>query len=146
MAEEEKTENAPEPAEEPTKSEGTPASEPAPEAPPPEVAPQASQDARNIAMLCHLLGLLTNFFGPLILWLIKKDDDAFIDKQGKEALNFQLTVLIAFVVSLILTLFCIGAFLIPIVLVLDIVFSIVACVKSSKGEDYRYPVSIRLIK
>jgi uncharacterized Tic20 family protein len=132
MAEEEKTENAPEPAQ---------------EAPPPEAAaPQASQDARNIAMLCHLLGLLTNFLGPLILWLIKKDDDAFIDKQGKEALNFQLTVLIASIVAGISVFLCIGAILIPVVLVCDIVFSIIACVKSSKGEDYRYPVSIRLIK
>ena len=43
-----------------------------------------SQDARNMAMLCHLLGLLTNFLGPLILWLIKKDSEPYIDEQGKE--------------------------------------------------------------
>jgi uncharacterized Tic20 family protein len=121
------------------------------EAAPPAEEPQAavgqvSQDAKNMGMLCHLLGLLTSFIGPLILWLIKKDDDPFIDSQGKEALNFQITVMIAGVVAGISSVICIGLVLAPAVIILDIVFSIIACVKSSKGEDYRYPVSIRLIK
>ena len=132
--------------------------EPAPEATPPageqtgqEKAPdqpqqEVSQDAKNMAMLCHLLGLLTNFIGPLVLWLVKKDDDPFIDRQGKEALNFQITVAIAGIVSGLLIAVCIGAILMPVVCVLDLVFSIIACVKSSKGEDYRYPVSIRFVK
>lgn len=108
--------------------------------------PDVSQDAKNLAMLCHLLGLITNFFGPLIIWLLKKEDDAFIDSNGKEALNFQLTVLFAFIASGILTFLCIGALLVPVVMVLDIVFSIIACVKASNGEDYRYPLCIRLVK
>ncbi len=105
-----------------------------------------SQDSRNMAMLCHLLGLLTNFVGPLILWLIKKDDDEFVDRQGKEALNFQITILLASIVSGLLTAVCIGVFLAIAVGVADLVFSIMACVKSSKGEDYRYPCSLRLVK
>lgn len=113
--------------------------------PQPEAA-LPSQDSRNMAMLCHLLGLLTNFVGPLILWLIKKDDDAFVDRQGKEALNFQITILLASIVSFILTLVCIGGFLLIAVIIVDLVFSIMACVKSSKGEDYRYPVALRLVK
>ena len=108
--------------------------------------PEISQDAKNLAMLCHLLGLITNFLGPLILWLLKKDDDAFIDSNGKEALNFQLTVLFGMIASGILTFLCIGALLMPVIMVLDIVFSIIACVKASKGEDYRYPLCVRLVK
>jgi hypothetical protein len=127
---------------EPAPESTPPAPDPAPEQPQQEV----SQDAKNMAMLCHLLGLLTNFIGPLILWLVKKDDDPFIDKQGKEALNFQITVAIAGIVSSLLTVVCIGAILLPVVCILDLVFSIIACVKSSKGEDYRYPVSIRIVK
>ena len=105
-----------------------------------------SQDSRNMAMLCHLLGLLTNFLGPLILWLIKKDEDAFVDEQGKEALNFQITLIIGYIVGGITTPICIGFALIPLVGIADIVFSIIACVAASKGEHYRYPMSIRLIK
>ena len=107
---------------------------------------EVSQDAKNLAMLCHLLGLITNFLGPLILWLLKKEDNAFIDSNGKEALNFQLTVMFAMITAGILTFLCIGALLMPVVMVLDIVFSIIACVKASKGEDYRYPLCIRLVK
>ena len=108
--------------------------------------PEVSQDAKNLAMLCHLLGLITNFLGPLILWLLKKEDDAFIDSQGKEALNFQLTVMFAMIAAGILSFLCIGVLLMPVIMVLDIVFSIIACVKASKGEDYRYPLCIRLVK
>ncbi len=107
---------------------------------------EISQNARTMALLCHLLGLLTSFLGPLILWLVKKDEDPFIDHQGKEALNFQITVAIALIVSGLLTFVCIGALLLPAVLVVDLVFSIIACVKANKGEAYRYPVSIRFVK
>ncbi len=99
-----------------------------------------------MGMLCHLLGLLTNFLGPLILWLLKKDDDPFIDRQGKESLNFKLTVLIASIVSGLLMVVCIGVILAAAVGIMDVVFSIMGCVSASKGQDYRYPVSIRLIK
>ena len=108
--------------------------------------PAVSQDSKNMAMLCHLLGLFTSFLGPLILWLIKKDEDEYVDQQGKEALNFQITIIIASVVSAILTFICIGFIMAIFVSVLDIVFSIIAAVAASKGQDYRYPVSIRLLK
>ena len=80
----------------------------------PEVStdqPEVSKDARNMAMLCHLLAIFTGFLGPLIIWLIKKDEDPFVDEHGKEALNFQITVFIAMFVSGILTMVCIGIFL-----------------------------------
>lgn len=119
-------------------------SEPQPAAQPAQ--PAVSQDSKNMAMLCHLLGLFTSFLGPLILWLIKKDKDEYVDQQGKEALNFQITIIIASIVSAILTFICIGFIMAIFVSVLDIVFSIIAAVAASKGQDYRYPVSIRLLK
>ena len=119
-----------------------PPSTPAGEAQPQEV----SQNAKNMALLCHLLGFFTCFIGPLIVWLIKKDDDPYIDQQGKEALNFQITVTIACIVGSLLSVVCIGFFILAAVGILDIIFVIMACVASGKGEAYRYPVSIRLIK
>ena len=119
---------------------------------PPEPTPQPpeteaiSQDSKNMGMLCHLLGLFTSFVGPLILWLVKKDEDTFVDDQGKEALNFQITVILASIASAILTFFCIGFLIAIAVAVSNIVFCILACVAASKGEKYRYPVSLRLIK
>ena len=123
--------------------------QPDPGTPPPipeQQQQEISQDSKNLAMLCHLLGLLTNFLGPLILWLIKKDDDAFVDEQGKEALNFQITLMLAGIVAGATTCIGIGIILIPVVGIADLVFSIMACVAASKGEHYRYPVAIRLVK
>ena len=109
-------------------------------------ASEISQNTKNMAMLCHLLGIFTCFIGPLIIWLLKKDEDAFIDSQGKEALNFQITVALASIVAGALSCIVIGVFLMPVIAVLDLVFSIIACVKSSNGEDYKYPISLRLVK
>ena len=126
--------------------------EPAPAHPEPQNASGSeetqdiSQDSRTLGMLCHLLGLLTNFLGPLILWLIKKDEDKFVDQQGREALNFQITVAIALIVSSLLSFVCIGFLLIPAVCIVDLVFCIMACVKANQGQAYRYPVSLRFIK
>jgi uncharacterized Tic20 family protein len=106
----------------------------------------ATKESKMWAMLCHLLGLFTCFVGPLIIWLIKKDEDAFVDDQGKEALNFQITVLIAYIVSGLLAALCIGVILGIAVGVVDLVFCIVASVKSNSGEAYRYPVCLRLVK
>jgi uncharacterized Tic20 family protein len=100
-------------------------------------------DARTMAMVCHLLGLLTSVVGPLILWLVKKDDHPFIDHQGREALNFQITVFIAYLVSGFLGCFCP---LFPLaVLVGDIVFCVMAMVEANRGMAYRYPVNIRFV-
>ena len=107
---------------------------------------EVSKDARMWAMLCHLLAIFTSFIAPLIIWLVKKEEDPFIDNQGKEALNFQITVAIAIVVSWLLCFACIGFVLLPLVGIADIVFCIIATVKANSGVAYRYPVSIRLIK
>ncbi|MDH4150516.1 MAG: DUF4870 domain-containing protein [Betaproteobacteria bacterium] len=105
-----------------------------------------STDDRNLAMLAHLLGIVSGFVGALIIWLIKKDQSAYVDEQGKEALNFQITMLIAFVGAWILVFILIGALLFPLLLVVNLVFCILAAVAASKGEHYRYPFAIRLLK
>ncbi len=105
-----------------------------------------------MGMLCHLLALsgyiipLGNVLGPLIIWLLKKDTSAFVDDQGKESLNFQITVLIAVLVATATCLIGIGVVLLPAVGILSLVFVIIAAVKANSGERYRYPVALRLIK
>jgi uncharacterized Tic20 family protein len=117
-----------------------------PEQPAGEVQSEIKKDDRNMAMLCHLLAIFTGFLGPLIIWLVKKDDAPYVDDQGKEALNFQLTVLIALIASGFLFVICIGPFLMAGVWIANLVFCIMASIKASRGEPYRYPVSIRFVK
>ena len=119
-------------------------------------AVEASRDARTWAMWCHLAGLawmlvwlvpiIGGVVGALVVWQIKRDDDAFIDDQGKEAVNFQISMLLYWAISMALCLTCIGLVLVPIVAVLDVVFALVAAVKAGQGQAYRYPMSIRFIK
>ncbi len=110
------------------------------------VAQTPSNDDRNLAMLAHLLGIVSGFVGALIIWLVKKDQSAFVDEQGKEALNFQITVMIGFVGSWILMFVLIGMLLMPLLLIANLVFCILAAVAASKGEHYKYPFAIRLLK
>lgn len=134
---------------EPTQQPQEPASQTPQESVSQEQAPQATdipKDARTMGMLCHLLAIFTSFLGPLIIWLIKKDDHPFVNEQGKEALNFQITIVLASIVSGLLIMACVGAFLLPAVQVINLVFCIIATVKVNNGEHYRYPVSLRLIK
>jgi uncharacterized Tic20 family protein len=107
---------------------------------------EISKDARTFAMLAHLLAIFTCFVGPLVIWMVKKDEHPFVDEQGKEALNFQITVAIAYVAASLLSFLCIGFLLFPVVWVVNLIFCIMACVAVNKGEHYRYPVSIRFIK
>lgn len=123
---------------------------------PAEAAPQetssssgeVSKDARTMALLCHLLGVFTSILVPLILWLVKKDEDEFIDDQGKEALNFQITIIIAWVAAIIISIvtFGIGVILFPLLGLYVMIFGIIAALKSNEGVRYRYPATIRLIK
>jgi hypothetical protein len=104
-----------------------------------------SKEECTWGMASHLLGLI-GFIGPLVVWLIKKDTMPFVDDQGKESLNFQITVLIAYFAAAITSCIAIGIFLVPLVLVANIVFCILAAVKANSGVAYRYPVTLRLIK
>jgi len=104
-----------------------------------------SKDECNIAMLAHLLGIFTGFVGALVIWLVKKDESAFIAEEAKEALNFQITMSIAFVVCWALAFILVGLILIPILFVLNFIFCIVAAVAVSKGRGYKYPFALRLV-
>lgn len=105
-----------------------------------------STDERSWAMGCHLIALVTGFVGPLILWLIKREGNSFVDAQGKEAVNFQISILLYAVICSFLTVIVIGALLLPLVGLLDVIFLIVAAVKANEGVNYRYPMCIRFIK
>jgi uncharacterized Tic20 family protein len=112
-----------------------------------------SKDVRMWGMFCHisaLVGLLGNGFGfvlgPLIIWLAKREDHPFIDDQGKEALNFQITMFLAFVISFLLAFVVIGFFLLAILVVMEIALPIIGAIKANNGEYYRYPFTLRLIK
>lgn len=116
--------------------------------PSPPATTDAPADQRTMALAAHLLGIFTWFIGALIIWLINKDDasKAFVTDQAKEALNFQITVTIAMVISIILMVVIIGGILAPIVGIINLVFCIIAAVKANNGEAYRYPFTLRLIK
>jgi uncharacterized Tic20 family protein len=99
-----------------------------------------------MAMLAHLLGLFFSVLGPLVIWLTKREDDEFIDDQGKEALNWEITMLIGYVVSCFLMFIIIGFVLIFVVGLVDAIFNIVGAMKANSGIRYRYPFAIRLLK
>ena len=107
---------------------------------------EISKDARTMALLSHLLGIFTFFLVPLIIWLIKKDEDKFIDDQAKEALNFQITIMLGWFVAFILSFIAIGVILFPVLMIGNFVFGIIAALKSNEGIAYRYPFILRLIK
>jgi uncharacterized protein len=110
--------------------------------PAPMAAPLPTQDDRLWAMLAHLSGIVTGFIGPLVIWLVKKDQSPFVGDQAREALNFQIA---AMIVMLACGITVIGILLIPIIGLAALVFSILAGVEANKGVYYRYPYSIRLI-
>jgi uncharacterized Tic20 family protein len=170
MAENEQT---PEPAEKPKDDtpveENVSAEQPASETPPVQEAafeqPQTVQDspgskeinkdARMWGMICHLAGLgglipivpiIGSVIGPLIVWQIKKDEFGFVADQGKEALNFQISILMYAIVSGLLCFACVGFVLLPAVYIFDLIFLLIAAVKANDGERYRYPLTIRFIK
>ena len=112
----------------------------------------SESDARLWATFAHL-GIVAGFIiplatvlVPLIIWLVFKDKSAFVDRHGRSALNFQLTMLIAFAIAGILTVVYIGFLLMIALGVLNLVFSIIAAVAANKGEGYKYPLSLELVK
>src|SRR5213083_2265085 len=121
--------------------------------PPPPSTSGTSSDIRTWCVLCHssaLLGLFFHFLGhllgPLIVWLVKRGDSPEIDANGKESLNFQISMLIYDAIAAILCIVLIG---IPILIglwILNTVLVIIASIQASEGKFYRYPITIRLIK
>jgi len=132
--------------------------------PPPLQTSGPSSEERQWAMFAHLSalvgGILTSgwagsigtFIGPLIIWLVKKDTMPFVDDQGKEALNFNITVGLIFLALLLLSIVTLGIGLIIaipgwiIVGIAWLVLTIIAAIKANEGVAYRYPLTLRLIK
>ncbi len=120
--------------------------------PKPSTEEVPSKDATTWGMLCHLIALagfiipFGNVIGPLVIWLIKKDEFPFVEDQGKESLNFQISMTIYFIVSIILMVIVIGVLLLIALAIFEVIMIIIATVKANSGEKYRYPLSIKFIK
>jgi uncharacterized protein len=122
--------------------------------PPPSEPPMAgapSAEERQWAMFAHLSALvgviipLGSIIGPLVIWLIKKDTMPFVNDQGKEALNFNITVAIAAIVGWILCFILIGFLVLAVLAIGWLVFVIIATIKANEGTTYRYPFTLRLV-
>lgn len=106
--------------------------------------------SRQWAMFCHLGGFagyvipFGNFIAPLVLWQMKKDDP-FVDDQGKEALNFQITQFALMMISVVMIFFIIGIFMVLGLFLFEVIVTILAAMAASRGERYRYPLTVRLI-
>ncbi len=109
---------------------------------------EVSQDDKTMGMIAHLSGIVTGFIGPLVIWLINKDksDKTWVIEEAKEALNFQITIAIAMMISIALMVVLIGLLLAPVVGIAALILAIMAGLKANAGESYRYPFTLRLIK
>jgi hypothetical protein len=105
-----------------------------------------TKDEKNMAMLAHLLGIFTSVIVPLIIWLLKKEESKFVEDQAREALNMQLTLLIIYALGGLLVCTVVAPIIATIAFVYAIVFGIIAAVRASEGELYRYPITLRLVK
>lgn len=126
-------------------------STPPPQQPPPyepgqPPAPMNPSDEKLWATLIHLGGLFFGFLAPLIGYLILKDRGPFVRAHAATALNFQLTLIIAYIVGIVLLFILVGIFVLIAAYVLNIVFCIVAAVKANQGEWYTYPMTIPFIR
>ena len=108
---------------------------------------------RTWAIFCHLSALVAvigvpfgNILGPLVIWLIKKNDMPLVDDEGKAALNFQLSMTIYILVALVLCLVAVGFVLIVPIILADVILVIIASVKTSNGEKFQYPCTIQFLK
>ena len=112
----------------------------------------SAQDEKTAAMLCHLTALagiiipFGNLLGPLIVWLVKRDESPLVDREGKESLNFQISMTIYAIISALSIVVFIGIPLLVVVGLVDLIFTIIAAVKTSNGETYTYPLTIRFLR
>lgn len=107
----------------------------------------------SLAVVMHLLGFagfvlptFGNILAPLILWLVKRTDSPYLDRVGKEVINFQISYTIYGIIAGMLCFILIGFVILPILGLLWIIFMIIAAVKTGNGEEYRYPATIRLLQ
>jgi uncharacterized Tic20 family protein len=120
---------------------------------PPRLSAPALTNVRSWSALCHasaLLGVVLHFpghlLGPLIVWLWKRDDSPEIDAHGKEALNFQISMLIYNAIAAVFCLVLVGFLFLAILWVLNAILVIIASIQASDGKFYRYPMTIRFLQ
>lgn len=107
---------------------------------------------RMWAMFCHLSALAVfvfpfgNIIGPLVVWLIKKEESPVVEDQGKEALNFQISMTIYLIISAFLVILIIGIFLLIALGILFFIMVIIASIKANSGERFRYPLTLRIVQ
>lgn len=106
----------------------------------------SDSDARLWAMLGQLSGIILGFIGPLIVMLVFGPRNAFVKSQSTEALNFQITVIIGYIIGFVLTIVVIGLFVVIAIAIASLIFMIIAAVKNNQGIEYRYPICIRFVK
>ena len=111
-----------------------------------EPGAKPATEANNLAMLIHVTGIFFSFLGPLIIWVLKKEEHEFVDDQGKETLNWEITMAIAYAICGVLSGILIGLLILPLVGIVDLVFNIIGATKANQGVRYRYPFALRLIK
>ena len=118
----------------------------------PPAVPSSPTNDNSLAVLMHLLGFagfvfpFGNIIAPLILWLLKRAESPLLDRTGKEVLNFQISYVIYAAVAGLLCFVLIGFLILPAIFILWVVFMVVAAVKTGNGEEYRYPMTIRLLQ
>ena len=117
--------------------------------PPPPAAPQAplsESDERLYASLSSAGNIIFPLIAPLIVWLIFRERSAFVDAEGKKALNFGILAVIVYIVGAVLALIIIGVFISLAMFVVAVIFGIQAAIKNNKGESYKYPFTLNLVK
>jgi len=110
------------------------------------MAKKKNSNDNVLAMLAHLLGLVSYFVGPLIIYLIQKDKKDFVYENAKHALNFQISLILYYFISSMLVLLLIGLVLLWALSIFALVVIIIASVKAYQGEVYKYPLEIEFIK
>lgn len=124
----------------------------APTAPAASPAGAMNKDEQTMGMLCHLTALAKylipfgHIIGPLVIWMLKRQEMPFVESEGKESLNFQISMTIYALLAGISILLLVGILLLPAVLIFDFVFIIIASIEAANGKSYRYPLCIRFIK
>jgi hypothetical protein len=106
---------------------------------------EKSGDARNMAMLCHLFGLV-GFIGPLVIWLNEKDKHEFVNMHGRAVMNYQVSMMLYVIGSWLLCFVFIGIPILLALIIMHIIFVIMGTVKASQGRKYDYPIAIGFLK
>jgi uncharacterized protein len=105
-----------------------------------------TSEEKTMAILSHILCLVAGFIAPLVIYLVKKDESSYVTAHAKESLNFQLTMLIAYIISFILMFVLIGVLLMVLIGLANLVLIIIATIRASENKIYKYPFSIKFVK